>query len=190
MITYTPDLDARILRYRASGMSHREIAASIGSTKGSVGGRLRTLTLAGKLPATEKKPVFWTPEKIAEFRELWMTRTDLTRRQIGEKLGCTMDAVIGQLDRLDLPRRKGVVPIRDTISPVAEVEDIAWQPIAAPFDPPLRRARQCWQPLWSDVPTHEYCGGTQVAGRSYCAEHCRVVFATDHWRRAAASAGM
>lgn len=186
MTAYTPDMDARLLKYRAAGMSHRQIAAAIGSTKGSVGGRLRVLIAAGRLPATEKKAAFWTPEKIAQFRDLWMTRPDLTRRQIGDILGCTMDAVIGQLDRLDLPRRKSAAPIKETLTHADEPAGIIWQPIAPSFVPPPRQPSQCWYPLWGETTTHRYCDGTQVIGRSYCPKHCGAVFATNHWQAVAA----
>lgn len=186
MTTYTPEMDARLLRYRAVGMSHRQIAAAMATTKQSVGGRLRILATKGRVEREEAKAIFWTPEKLDALRELWTTRPDLTRRQIGQILGCTIDAVIGQLNKMDVPRRKKAVPIIETLTVTDDDADIIWQPVENPVHLPMRRPSQCCYPLWSGQPTHLYCDGTQVAGLSYCEAHCSVVFATDHWRARAA----
>jgi hypothetical protein len=57
---------------------------------------------AVKLAAREAAK-FWNPERVQRLRDLWAA--DLLAIDIGKKLGCTKNAVLGKADRLGLPRR-------------------------------------------------------------------------------------
>ncbi len=48
-------------------------------------------------------PAFWTEERVETVKTLWAD--GLTASQIGDRLGCTRNSVIGKVSRLKLPGR-------------------------------------------------------------------------------------
>lgn len=139
----------------------------------------------------------WCSISIARLREAWLPIPTI---DIARELGCTTNAVIGKAARLRLekkPRSGGFVssgpraarrshhkikrdsPAPKSPSPVADLE---CRPVFAVTvrtqapSPPVRRGGGC---QWTDSSCRPWiwCGAPCVSGRSWCAQHYRVVYA-------------
>jgi GcrA cell cycle regulator len=140
----------------------------------------------------------WTDERVDALKTLWAQ--GLSASQIADRLGgCSRNAVIGKVHRLQLPARRTRSHIK---SPRARARSAARRPPAArrpvpsgppklPCDeyvpppelvqvPPAERI-QLWQlgehtcrwPLGDPVTDKDFgfCGRPPVRGRPYCAPH-------------------
>lgn len=100
--TFTPEIDAEILRLHATGMIRTDIAAAIGMGRTATSNRIKELGLVKEAPRQLK----WTPEMDATIRRYINV---LTRGEIAKKIGqgATASAVISRCARLGL---RGVSP--------------------------------------------------------------------------------
>lgn len=111
----------------------------------------------------------WSEEKKDALRRLWAD-PKMTRRMIAERLGVTLDAVVGQAHRMDLPDKgNGNIgaqvrwaghqaaprPAAKRTRPVAKIR--AAEPRAVSAEPVRRQApivketgRGCLWPMWSE----------------------------------------
>jgi GcrA cell cycle regulator len=126
----------------------------------------------------------WTQEAVARLRVLWDEGHSTT--QIGLRLGCNKNMVVGKAHRLDLPKR-GPSPKRKEGSPEPEPRQI---PRAGRFTlPVLASLEGVEQPSWREPIAFSkpngclwlLAGGCHcndpVARGSFCADHADIVYA-------------
>lgn len=100
----------------------------------------------------------WTPEKVALLTQLW--NTGLSAAEIGLKLGCNKNTVIGKAHRLGLKKRR---PINAPGNAIASVtlheltENICHWPVGNPGEPDFH-----------------FCGEPSILGKSYCLKHYNI----------------
>jgi GcrA cell cycle regulator len=144
--------------------------------------------------------LFWTDEHVLELRKL--NSEGYSASQIGNRLGCSRNAVIGKLHRLQLPslhkptaaqpRQRAVrTPIvrivrvngnSDKMRVMQSVTGNLFEPRvveAAPlhisFDD--LTSTTCKYPF-GDIPNMTFCGHLSAAGSSYCNSHHKLC-----WRK-------
>ena len=106
----------------------------------------------------------WTFELIADLERLW--KEGASTAEIGRKLGCSKNAVVGKAHRLGLPPRPS--PIRRSTVTVAS------------FSGPV-----CQWPVGDPrSPSFHFCGEPAVAGKPYCASHCATAYTRGSQRAA------
>lgn len=138
--------------------------------------------------------VDWTDKKIQMLRQLWSDGD--TTAQIGAKLGCSKNAVIGKANRINLPhrpnpvQRQGGTPRQKTVaSPIRRPKITitssgeAAEPAAKPSAPaiPLRRFRRiqpscCWPLGEPGASGFRFCEALCEQSRPYCANHLAVAY--------------
>lgn len=115
----------------------------------------------------------WTDENIERLRAMW--KQGLACSAIGRALGCTRNAVIGKVDRLNLPAR--VIPCR--------VIRFASKAKPLPKEPPKQgsvsllalESGMCRYPIGDPKDAaFGFCGCSQKEGSPYCAEHSAIAF--------------
>ncbi len=130
-------LDQLVSVYRdyRGGVPLEEIADRIEASRNTVQRYISRFAAGGLLVVRNAK---WGPEMIARLRELWPTGE--TTRAIGDILGVSRCAVIGQRDRLGLPPRPGCGggPRGPRLAGAAELAHaLAVTRAARPTPPPL-----------------------------------------------------
>ena len=150
----------------------------------------------------------WTDQVIARLRALW--DEGHSTAEIGERLGCSKNAVIGKAHRLELPPRQSPIiraagapaPKRYVAPPVpqrvAPPPPAAIRPPPEPARPvvqvivsPPRRAHAlpcCWPVGEPGTPDFHFCGAEALPGRPYCEPHCGVAYVKVRDRREADAA--
>lgn len=145
----------------------------------------------------------WNEATIARLRALWAE--GLSTAEIGRRMGCGKNAVVGKAHRLNLPTRPSPVRpkgVRDdgskvlpprvkgpTLAPLASVVAVA-TPVAMQAAVPevwrALRAHPCAFPLGEPrTPTFRYCDApVEVVGRSYCEEHHALAWVKPRMRPA------
>jgi transposase len=86
-----------IVKRLAAGVSTRAVGAEFGLTAEHIGRIRRQLTGARLRPAYAR----WSANRVARLRLLW--RRGLSTAEIGRLLGVSKSAVVGKIDRLELP---------------------------------------------------------------------------------------
>lgn len=103
----------------------------------------------------------WTPERIAALIALW--NDHLTTSEIGRRLGITKNAVIGKVHRLGLPKRRPSATEEEDFSQLIRLDAL--------------QANMCCWPIGNPGDKgFQFCGGTTVTGKPYCAKHCAVAY--------------
>ena len=101
----------------------------------------------------------WNEDNTARLRELWDER--LPAAEIGRRLGITKNAVIGKAWRLEPPPRR----VADSPNPVSSLAEV----MAVTTD-------QCHWPLGKPGTASRFCSQPILAGKPYCAAHCRIAY--------------
>lgn len=122
---YTPEEDALIARMVEAGEPMKAILAQMPHrTEQSVWARLKRLRyygIVGRRPerarpsTTPKHHPEWPPERIEQLRALWAE--GLSTAEIGRRMGCGKNAIVGKAHRLFLPPRPS--PIKRSAEPKA-----------------------------------------------------------------------
>lgn len=136
-------------------------------------------------------PKFWTEERCEQLRSLWDAGNSAS--VIGQKLGCSRNAVIGKVHRLNLdtrnceqrrvalPRRR--LPPKQRLTLAASAGGVlkSVKPDAAPLFVPgkacsILEVTGCrWPVAESNVPGgHLFCNAVQAPGKSYCPHHAHI----------------
>lgn len=105
---------------------------------------------------------FWSEWRIRQLQELWADHAIRTL-EIGRRLNCTKNAVIGKANRLDLPPR---APRRIDFMP---------KPQPAWIDQMLSGG--CAYDLAGKGEVFNFCGAETKPGSDYCAEHHAICHA-------------
>ncbi len=107
-----------------------------------------------------KVPAGWTPERIELLTSLW--GEGLTVTEIAERLDVTRGAVVGKVDRLQLPKRP---------SPIRPPRHVQRQRPFPSTDQPHEPVGCRW--IDGDVQEGDwrYCQAPQKTGSSYCEHH-------------------
>lgn len=136
----------------------------------------------------------WTADKIEMLRQLWSSGD--TTAQIGAKLGCSKNAVIGKAKRVGLVhrpnpvRRRGEATREKTLTPRMQRPKVtlitshkAAEPAVNPIAPAvqirrLRRAQPpcCWPLGEPGARDFRFCEALCEQGRHYCANHLAVAY--------------
>lgn len=122
------------------------------------------------------------PANRERLLSLWAE--GLSTAEIGRRMGCSKNAIIGATRRSGLRRATPILRGADharrmaragarTLPPLAFVqtlEPLPWKP------PPI--ARGCRWPLWATgaPPTHVYCAAATAPGESWCPAHRATAF--------------
>lgn len=147
----------------------------------------------------------WTTYAIAKLRQHWADGFSST--QIGLRLGCSKNAVVGKVHRLGLEPRQSPI-IRDVarkraprvarpreykLPQLPSLKPVFSQArICAPVSPQIphvipRAAKgdSCRMPLWGDEPpTHKYCGAQAAwMGCSWCLSCLQRVTTPEVYKR-------
>ncbi len=153
----------------------------------------------------------WSDERIAQLRELWTAGHSAS--VCGKTLGCTRNAVIGKVHRLNMPKRLSTAAPRAKAKPKKYVSGQfrksrakqnvvpfygATQPVTrtvampAPLPPNCEPVRllalfneACHYPVGEATGERQmFCG--MATGATYCAYHARVMYRPVEQRRRAA----
>ena len=110
----------------------------------------------------------WTPEMHARLEELWASGATAT--EIGREMGCTKNAVLGQVHRVGLPKRFS--PIRKELPKLPKL-------------PPARITMHniahdgCRWPFGHvGEEGFHLCGEPSAFGKPYCHDHCIRAYTT------------
>lgn len=193
---------ARLCELWGQGLSSPKIGKAMGFSKNAIIGMAHRMGLPARPPAikTKKKPADWPADKKAAFMLMWENEPHLTRKEMGERLGLSLAAIIGQQRRMGLQPRaqqrwRARAATRPTLPKKTErqpkpVSDVPAAPdteapepfFLAPLPPvtvfkPRPPGACCW-PLWghNERPTHWYCDGPSLLGLAYCPEHASVAY--------------
>lgn len=150
-----------------------------------------------------KNEIEWTEELCEELRQLWEERPVLSTRQIGERMGCSKNCIIGKARRLGLPARPSPIIGRDPEVPrvmiplraskrtlLTEKAQPLQAPPSRPPQAPPRRVTQkhCCYPMWqnserwsADLPNNGFCTESRAMGpngepKVYCEAHAARCF--------------
>lgn len=149
----------------------------------------------------------WNDVTTQQLRTLWTQ--GYSANEIGRRMGCTKNAIVGRVHRLDLearpsPIRRSVGYIkappsipraRVTLPPLASYEPapviIAVQPrVVAPPPPapaPINfrpRSQPCCWPIGEPKSKNfRFCYDPAPGGRPYCGEHAKLAYANMRDRR-------
>lgn len=105
----------------------------------------------------------WTPEMHARLEELWATGATAT--EIGRDMGCTKNAVLGQVHRVGLPRRDSPIKLEPPKPHRITLHNI---------DPNGCR----WPFGHVGEDGFHLCGEPQAFGKPYCGDHCKRSYTT------------
>jgi GcrA cell cycle regulator len=186
------------------GLSSPKIGKAMGFSKNAIIGMAHRMNLNARPPAikTGKKPSDWPADKKAAFVLMWENEPHLTRQEMGDRLGCSLAAIIGHQRRMGLqPRVQQSWKTRATTRPTLLKKTTERTPKAVSVAPstPATEAPEpfflaslptatvsntrppgacCW-PLWghNERPTHRYCDGPSLVGMAYCPAHASVAYA-------------
>jgi len=135
----------------------------------------------------------WTDTRKTQLRELWDRKPQLSAQQIGDIMGCTRNAIIGEAHRLELASRKrgatanapklvrkprstfrrAIVPRRPpaVILPFVAAPQEAVEPI--PFSSLGKDTCRAVTRMGSLLYSSEsmYCGAPVVPGKAWCQHH-------------------
>ena len=103
----------------------------------------------------------WTPEMHARLAELWAIES-MTATEIGRAMGCTKNAIIGQVHREHLPKRDSPV-IRKLPTVPITLHNIAPNGCRWPFGDPKADG-------------FHLCGDQSMPGRPYCSVHYKQAY--------------
>ena len=135
--------------------------------------------LSGELPVSG----FWTRDKIAELMYFWADGGSAS--WIGNKLGCSKNAVIGKVARLGLARRPS--PIIRAATPVVRIHLPRTKQTTRMHSAPCSNGKvhECAWPIGEPGENgFHFCGQPTASLRKpYCAEHCETAYRepTDDW---------
>ncbi|MEX2450935.1 MAG: GcrA family cell cycle regulator [Rhodospirillales bacterium] len=119
---------------------------------------------------SENSGFSWTPEKVDALRAGW--RAGKSAERIGAEIGTTKNAVAGKVDRLNLKkRRRTQAEMRAEEARRAE----ASRAKNLIFDLTAKTCR--WPTGHPGDPDFGFCCADAVAGRPYCAAHCKRAYA-------------
>lgn len=133
------------------------------------------------------KHVMWdNSEVMSRFRALW--DEGVSTRLIGERLGCSKNAVVGKAHREHFPARPSPIALR-TGKPIGaknirrECEKLLPQLNAtvtkpvAPIHASRTRIEPCAYPInQAGFPKFKLCEIPSMPGKPYCAAHCLICF--------------
>ena len=186
------------LRARIPQPTYTEIACLVTKagypvTRSAVGGKVRRLLDREK--PVEPKEIFWTPERDALLKELWLSDTPMP--EIAALIGCSIGGAHGQRARLGLPKRqqtngrlhfdftKAAKKKREKTAPQVTDESI-WQPLKGRAPVPITELTNscCHWPLEikDDHNVPMFCGAVSN-GSTYCADHALIAFQVSRARR-------
>ena len=115
----------------------------------------------------------WTPERVEQLGSLWSE--GLSTAEIGRRLGLSKNAVVGKAHRLCLPPRPSPVKYRPAPpqpEPRPVIVDFPGQGCLWPVGHPGEK-------------DFHFCGGRQLTGKPYCAEHAAIAYVKPKDRSAA-----
>lgn len=112
---------------------------------------------------------WWREEgRLEKLRELW--DEGISTAEIGRRLGCTKNAVIGQARRLNCTPRIVAQPKPEPKALAAKLGGCAW-PIGHP-----------------DKDNFKFCNAAPERGRPYCEKHCKIAYVKQPTKRELAEA--
>ena len=127
--------------------------------------------------------MIWTDERKELLRTLWPGHSGA---QIGERMGVSRNAVLGMVDRMNLPPKVLVRSGRVAKVPAARRPGHPRKSLPVPVSMPEAldggvgimelRETTCRWPLSADPanPDFRYCGGRAPVRQPYCAEHKKL----------------
>jgi len=108
----------------------------------------------------------WTPERVEQLGTLWAE--GLSTAEIGRRLGLTKNAVVGKAHRLCLPPRPSPVKFRPAPEPEIKPTVV--------IDLPRANTGCLWPHGHPGEKNFHFCGGRQLLGKPYCAEHAAIAY--------------
>src|SRR5215475_86814 len=133
--------------------------------------------------------MYWDQEAESVLRELW--EQGVSSGLIAKEFGCTRNAVIGKVHRLDLPTRqpKMMVHSENPLPEVRRIRKPVYMKLPLPPEPPVEPPSIGGVSLMDLEPHHcrfivgssndglaLYCGHQKVWGTSYCGHHAKLCF--------------
>lgn len=139
---------------------------------------------------------------IAQLRE-WWPDLSISAAEMGRRLGCSKNSIVGKAQRLGLPRREspiqrngpGLSDSREaqrlradrqpTQTPLERPPAIATKPeftapprpVAPPVVPTRRAVESCCWPFGDPgTRTFRFCDDASLSGKPYCDEHAKLAF--------------
>lgn len=138
----------------------------------------------------------WTDVTVTRLRQLWSEGHSTA--EIGRRLGCSKNAVVGKVHRLDLPARPSPIrpagsgkpratprlrcPRLAVLMPLRSVPTEPAQPKPARMlpriDAPvvLGKLPYCWPIGQPKTASFRFCEQPNEAGKPYCPEHCGLAY--------------
>lgn len=127
----------------------------------------------------------WTDAAIARLRELWAEGHSTA--EIGRRMGCGKNAVVGKAGRLGLhrasPIRRGAegaakpAPVpRAPARTLPVLPPVRVMPVTKPKAPSLGTLLCCWPLGEPRTPGFRFCDARAIAGRSYCPAHHALAY--------------
>lgn len=144
----------------------------------------------------------WDTATMNQLKADWNAK--VSTADIGRRLGCSKNAVVGKAHRLDLEARPSPIkylvggPARPSVPrvlkeahslpPLISDENRSKLPARivmplvippqVPAQVPYRSPKPCCWPIGTPgTKSFKYCDDTAVRGKSYCLEHCKLGFA-------------
>lgn len=139
--------------------------------------------------------MIWTPETIAELRDLWNAGWSCAK--IGQHFGCTKNSIVGKAHRTpgcdarpspikrdgksagwvsDRRRPVALPPLPSQARPVVVQVPVEPQPPRPAAPATVRKLVGACLYIVGDRPDWLACGDPTEPGRQYCAAHCAVCF--------------
>lgn len=99
----------------------------------------------------------WTPELIAQLKDLW--EKGESTAEIGRRLGISKNAVVGKAHRLALPSRPSPIRRQSMVRKKAPAGPRCQWPIGDPRSSEFR-----------------FCEESAAPGKPYCDSHCQMAY--------------
>lgn len=117
------------------------------------------------------KPSSWSDDDIETVRRMWAKGA--SAGEIAKAIGHSRNAILGKVHRMDLAARPS--PIKPSTKPRKRRLTKAERDAIAQAARWGERQGSCQWPVGD--PPQFICEGVPIAGKPYCADHCRKAYA-------------